>query len=91
MTGLEPTTVLSQWYPHRGLYGSDVEGMHLLLEVPSIPSNQLKLPPKSLVPGCVKIFTDLRSDINKHYNIDSVQVLTKCNWLTSLLNTIMQY
>jgi hypothetical protein len=62
---------LSQWYPHRGLYGRDVEGIHLLLEVPSIPSNQLKLQPKSLVPGCVKVFADLRSDINKHYNIDS--------------------
>ena len=69
--GLEPKTVLSQWYPHRGLYGRDVEGMHLLLEVPSIPLNQLKLQPKSLVPGCVKVFTDLRSDINKHYNVDS--------------------
>ncbi len=45
--------------------------MHLLLEVPSIPSNQLKLSPKRLVPGCVKIFDELRSSINKHYNIDS--------------------
>lgn len=45
--------------------------MHLLLEVPSIPYNQLKLLPKSLVPGCVKVFVDLRSNINKHYNIDS--------------------
>lgn len=69
--GLEPKTVLSQWYPHRGLYGRDVEGMHLLLEVPSIPSHQLKLSPKRLVPGCVKIFDELRSSINRHYNIDS--------------------
>ena len=69
--GLEPKTVLSQWYPHRGLYDRDVEGMHLLLEVPSIPSNQLKLSPKRLIPGCVKIFEELRSSINKHYNIDS--------------------
>ena len=69
--GLEPKTVLSQWYPHRGLYGRDVEGMHLLLEVPSIPANQLKLSPKRLIPGCVKIFEELRSGINKHYNIDS--------------------
>jgi hypothetical protein len=68
--GFAPKTVLSQWYPHRGLYGRDVEGMHLLLEVPSIPLNQLKLQPKSLVRGCVKVFTDLRSDINKHYNVD---------------------
>lgn len=71
LVGLEPKTVLSQWYPHRGLYGRDVEGMHLLLEVPSIPANQLKLSPKRLIPGCVKIFVELRSNINKHYNIDS--------------------
>ena len=71
LVGLEPKTVLSQWYPHRGLYGRDVEGMHLLLEVPSIPANQLKLSPKRLIPGCVKIFENLRSNINKHYNIDS--------------------
>ena len=45
--------------------------MHLLLEVPSIPSNQLKLQPKALVPGCVKVFNELRSKINKHYNVDS--------------------
>ena len=70
-TGLEPKTVLSQWYPHRGLYGRDVEGMHLLLEVPSIPRTQLKLQPKALVSGCLKIFEDLRSSINKHYNVDS--------------------
>ena len=54
--GLEPKTVLSQWYPHKGLYGRDVEGMHLLLEVPSILSTQLKVPPKPLIPGCIKIF-----------------------------------
>ena len=45
--------------------------MHLLLVVPSIPRTQLKLKPKALVPGCVKIFDELRSNINKHYNVDS--------------------
>ena len=81
--GLEPKTVLSQWYPHKGLYGRDVEGMHLLLEVPSIPTTQLKLPPKPLVPGCVKIFEELRSNINKHYNIDSADRKLWNDWFRS--------
>ena len=69
-TGLEPKTVLSQWYPTANLYPNRPhEGMYLLRNLPGVEFYVVKLPPKPLVSGCKKIFDDLRVKINKHYRI----------------------
>ena len=68
--GLEPKTVLSQWYPTANLYpGRSVEGMYILKDVPVLNDKELTLPPKDLVKECVKTFADLKVGILGHYNI----------------------
>ena len=70
--GLEPKTVLSQWFPTANLYpGRAVEGMYLLKDVPFLEAKELKLPPKDLVKDCVKTFADLKVRLLLHYNISS--------------------
>ena len=71
--GLEPKTVLSQWYPTANLYPNRPhEGMYLLRNLPGVEFHVIKLPPKPLVIGCKKIFDDLRVKINKHYKITDI-------------------
>jgi hypothetical protein len=69
-SGLEPKTVLSQWYPTKDLYPDrNVEGMYLLTSVPFLPALQLNLPPKALVEGCAGAMDALERDILTHYPI----------------------
>ena len=68
--GLEPKTVLSQWYPTANLYTNrPPEGIYLLRDLPGVEFHVMKLPPKPLVSGCKKVFDDLKAKINKHYRI----------------------
>ena len=70
--GLEPKTVLSQFYPTSGLYpGRDMEGMYVLLGIP-VMGSIMKLPPKSLIEDCVREFEVLRSRIVSHYPIGDI-------------------
>ena len=68
-------TVLSQWYPPKGLYdGRDVEGIYILKDLPSLPNwggNPLKLKPKRLVNGCVNEMAGLKARLLKHYLMGS--------------------
>ena len=72
---LDPKTVLSQWYPTKDLYlDRPVEGIYLLLTVPSLPIAMYKLPPKALVVGSATVMEDLKRRIVTHYTIgDSVR------------------
>ena len=68
--GLEPKTVLSQWYPTKNLYlDRPCEGMYLLPALPALAPRQLNMDPKPLVKGCKIALDDLKTRINEHYNI----------------------
>ena len=68
--GLEPKTVLSQWYPTANLYPNRPhEGMYLLKDLPGVEFHVMKLPPKPLIVGCKKMFDELKLKVNKHYKI----------------------
>ena len=68
--GLEPKTVLSQWYPTANLYRNRPhEGMYLLNHMPGLEFHSLKLPPKPLIQGCKQVFDELKLKINQHYKV----------------------
>jgi hypothetical protein len=76
LTGLEPMTVLSQWYPCPNLYkGRPVEGSYLFEyvngEMPSIDDSCYEMKPKQLVEGCKEVLTNLRDRLRSHYTISS--------------------
>ena len=84
LIGLEPKTVISQWYPTKGLYpGRDVEGMFLILKdkVPHIDLFSTKMEPKKLVDGCVAVFTSFRSRISAHYSMNDPARKSWLDWL----------
>ena len=63
-------TVLSQWYPTKGLYkGRDVEGMYLLKTLPFLPPGTLRMVPKQLVDGCRVELETLKAQIFNEYRI----------------------
>ena len=70
-TGLEPRTVLSQWYPTPDLYPDrSVEGTYLLNTVPYLDRCALYMAPKALVKDCHIELDDLKGRINTHYTRD---------------------
>jgi hypothetical protein len=81
LSGLEPKTVLSQWYPTKGLHpGRNVEGAYILLGIPSLPSGQLQLKPKALIEKCTAVLADLKRRINEHYILSDPVRLEWNNW-----------
>jgi hypothetical protein len=73
-TGLEPKTVLSQWYPSPNLYRNrPVEGFYILQcdrdKLPSIPDSAYTMCPKPLVEKCVDVLDDLWRRLELHYTI----------------------
>ena len=87
-SGLEPKVVLSQWYPTKGCYsGRDVEGMSLLLSIPSLEHQVYRLAPRKLVQGCEQTFVDLRTKIFHHYDIGDWQRTEWAEWFTAHIPT----
>ncbi len=81
--GLEPKTVLSQWYPTANLYANRPhEGMYLLRNLPGVDFHTIKLPPKPLIVGCKKVFDDLKLKINKHYRITDTKRTMWNEWFS---------
>ena len=81
LSGLEPKTVLSQWYPTKNLYQNrPVEGMFLLSGLPSLTPRQLNIPPKPLIKGCKVILDDLKTRINEHYGIGDPSRVSWNSW-----------
>ena len=81
LSGLEPKTVLSQWYPTKTLYPNrPVEGMFLLSGLPSLTPRQINIPPKPLTKGCKAILDDLKTRINEHYGIGDPSRLSWNSW-----------
>ena len=81
LSGLEPKTVLSQWYPTKNLYQNrPVEGMFLLSGLPSLTPRQLNIPPKPLIKGCAAILDDLKTRINEHYGIGDPSRISWNSW-----------
>ncbi len=69
--GLEAKSLLSQWYPHKGLYpGRDVEGMYLLQRVPGLERGD-DLKPKELIKGCKEVLETLQRKLQLHYGPNS--------------------
>jgi hypothetical protein len=86
ISGLDPKTVLSQWYPTADLYpGRNVEGIYLLLSVPFLPRNISSLPPKDLVADCVSSMEDLRRRIMMHYHINDPNRKEWGHWFESCI------
>ena len=82
--------MLSQWYPTPGLYNNrDVEGIYLLLTVPHLSSNLLKLPPKPLVEGCKDALSNLKLRLNEHesYTIGDKFLMEWNRWLDRIIPT----
>ncbi len=83
-SGLEPKTVLSQWYPTKTMYpGRPVEGMYLLSALPALAPRELSIPPKPLIAGCQTVLDVLKTRINEHYNSGDP---TRENWNKWFLN-----
>ena len=83
-SGLEPKTVLSQWYPTKNMYpGRPVEGTYLLSALPALALRQWNIPPKPLISGCKAVLDDLKTRINEHYNIGDHH---RDNWNTWFAN-----
>ena len=81
LSGLEPKTVLSQWYPTKTLYPNrPVEGMFLLSGLPSLTPRQINIPPKPLTKGCKAILDDLKTRIIEHYGIGDPSRLSWNSW-----------